>query len=214
MDMYELVRGPLAWTTFLIFFLGSLYRIFSLFIVGNEEYDNEGSANGIRSILHGLIPFGSLWMRKRPVLTVVFIAFHVGLILVPIFLLAHIILWYESWGIQWTSLPKEVDDALTILVILACIFFGVRRLVVSEAKKVTTLGDFWLLGIIFFTFLTGFLASHQLGAYRPILILHILSGEMLLITIPFSSLFHMIFFGISRAAMGKEYGRFLGARDW
>ena len=63
-------------------------------------------------------------------------------------------------------------------------------------------------------FLSGFLASHQWGPYRPILILHIISGELLLVILPFSKLGHMMFFGISRAYMGAEFGKHLKASDW
>ena len=105
-------------------------------------------------------------------------------------------------------------DAMALWVMLACLYFICRRLVVPEVKKVSRPGDVVLLIIILLTFLSGFLAHHQWGPYRPILILHIISSEVLLVTLPFSKLAHMLFFYFSRAYMGAEYGKTLKARDW
>ena len=217
MDIYELVRGPLAWLAFIIFVAGCLYRVGSMLVSGKKEptlFPAESFKGGVRSILHGLIPFGSTYMRRQPLFTVVTVGFHLGVILVPLFLLAHIVLWYESWEILWWSLPDLLADLMSLWVILACIYFLVRRWTVPEVKKVTRPGDIFLLVIILTTFLTGFLAYHQWGPYRPILISHVLAGEILLVAIPFSKLGHMLFFMFSRAYMGAEFGKVLESRDW
>ncbi len=217
MDIYELARGPLAWVALIIFVAGSLYRIISMLVSGKKEPALDPSASfkgAVRSILHGLIPFGSNYMRRKPVFIIVTVGFHLGVILVPLFLLAHIVLWYESWEILWWSLPDFLADLMAVWVILACAYFLVRRWLVPEVKKVTRPGDILLLTIILLTFLTGFLAYHQWGPYRPILILHVLAGELLLMAIPFSKLGHMLFFMFSRAYMGAEYGKVLNAREW
>jgi nitrate reductase gamma subunit len=217
MDVYELVRGPFAWIAFVTFALGSLYRIIFLLLTGKKEPapNYSKSANdAARSILHGLLPFGSTYMRKQPLFTLVTFLFHLCVVILPIFLLAHIVLWYESWEILWWSLPDMLADAMALWVMLACLYFIVRRLFVPEVKQVSRPGDFVLLIIILLTFLSGFLAYHQFGPYRPILILHIISSEILLVTLPFSRLGHMLFFYFSRAYMGAEYGKILKARDW
>ena len=217
MDIYELVRGPLAWVAFIIFVAGSLFRIISIFITGKKEpslYPATSFKDALRSIMHGLIPFGSNYMRRQPLFALVTISFHLCVLILPLFLLAHIVLWYESWQIQWRSLPDLLADLMAIWVILACIYFLVRRWAVPEVKKVTRPADVLLLIIILLTFLTGFLSYHQWGPYRPILILHVYTGELLLIAIPFSKLGHMLFFMFSRAYMGAEFGKVLKAREW
>jgi nitrate reductase gamma subunit len=217
MDVYELVRGPFAWIAFAVFSLGSLYRIIFLLLTGKKEPASNVSKSAIdaaRSILHGLLPFGSTYMRKQPLFTIVTFLFHLCVVNLPIFLLAHIVLWYESWEILWWSLPDMLADAMTLWVLLACLYFMGRRLFVAEVKQVSRPGDFALLIIILLTFLSGFLAYHQWGPYRPILILHVISSEILLIALPFSKLGHMLFFYFSRAFMGAEYGKVLKARDW
>ena len=217
MDIYELVRGPLAWVALIVFALGSLYRIVFLLYTGKKETvldSSRNTAGAVRSILHGLIPFGSTYMRRQPLFTIISFIFHLCVIILPVFLLAHIVLWYESWEIQWWSLPDLPADLMAIWVILACVYFLYRRLTIPEVKQVTRPADFGLLSVIFLTFLTGFLAYHQWGPYRPILILHIFSSEILLVVLPFSKLGHMLFFVFSRAYMGSEFGKHMKARDW
>jgi nitrate reductase gamma subunit len=217
MDIYELARGPLAWISFVIFFLGSFYRIAFLLYSGKPEPVTGKSRrikDAARSILYGIIPFSSTIMRKWPFFTVATFIFHICVILLPIFLLAHTVLWYESWGIQWSSLPDTMADIMTIWVILACLYFVIRRTTLGDVKKVSRPIDLLFPAIILVTFLTGFLASQQWGPYRPVLIMHIVTSELLLAILPFSKLGHMLFFWFSRAYMGTEFGKHLNARDW
>ena len=37
MDLYEIVRGPLAWVALLVFFLGTIYRIVSMLIEARKD---------------------------------------------------------------------------------------------------------------------------------------------------------------------------------
>jgi nitrate reductase gamma subunit len=217
MDLYALARGPFAWVALSVFVLGSLFKILSHVFLGKREkilYPAMTFKNTLRSILHGIVPFGAAYMRKRPVFTIVTFVFHCCLFIIPFFLLAHVLSWDESWQISWWSISDSLADKLTILVILCGVFFLVRRLVVPEARKVTQRLDWLLLAIVMLPFLTGFLAYHQWGPYKPLLILHILSGELLLIAIPFSRLSHMLLFVFTRGHMGSEFGKVLESRDW
>jgi len=217
MDMYELVRGPMAWISLFIFFFGSLSRIVFLLNTGKREYvlnPSERNRSAARSILHGLMPFGSTTSRKMPFLTIISFIFHLCVVILPVFLMAHIVLWYESWTIQWWALPDLLADVMVFWVLMACVYFIFRRLSVPEVKRVTHPADIALPAILLLVFLSGFLASQQWGPYRPMLILHIVSAELLLIMLPISKLGHMMFFGISRAYMGAEFGKHLKTRDW
>lgn len=217
MDLYELARGPMAWIAFLVFLLGSLYRLASAMVAsakGNAPRKSSRGTHAIRSLLHGLIPFASVTMRKNPGLTIVTFVFHVCIVVTPLVLLAHAVLWYESWKIRLWSPPEAVTDAMAVLVILACVFFLIRRLRVTEVKSVTSPSDFLFLALIALTFLTGFLAFHQWGPYRAFLITHILAGEVMLIAIPFSRLSHMLLFVSTRTHVGSEFGDVCKAQDW
>jgi nitrate reductase gamma subunit len=89
-------------------------------------------------------------------MTIVTFAFHICLLITPIFLLAHIILIEEAWNLSWWSLPDGLADAMTLIVIAGCIFFLVRRLTSPEVQYVTSASDFVLLAIIAAPFVTGF----------------------------------------------------------
>lgn len=216
--MYEFVRGPLVWISFLVFIIGSLYRLISMANLAKKKdvyvYEYMSLKYGLRSILHWIIPFGSVNMRQRPVMTVVSFAFHICLVFTPIFLLAHNILWYESWKISWWTISESTTDWMTLVVIAACVFFAVRRIVRPEVKYVTSASDFVLLTIAAAPFISGFLAYHQWFNYKVILIAHILAGEIMLMAIPFTRLSHMLFFPFTRAYIGSEFGAVRHVKDY
>ena len=217
-DLYNFVRGPLAWIAFTIFIVGSLYRLVSLVVLTKKkdavvfEYVNFGYT--VRSIFHWLLPFGSVNSRKRPIFTMVTFAFHICLLAVPVFLLAHVLLWEESFNINWWTLPDAVADIMTLVVVGGCGYFLWRRLTQPEAKFVTSTSDYVILAIVAAPFITGFLAYHQWLGYRFWLILHILAGEIMLVSIPFTRLSHMFFFPMTRGYLGSEFGGVRHARDW
>ena len=217
-DIYNFVRGPLAWVAFIIFFGGSLYRLISMVMLAKKKdtfvFEYTSLRYGLRSILHWITPFGSVNWRKNPIFTIMTFAFHICLIGAPIFLLAHVILWDESFNITWWYLPDGVADIMTLIVVVGCGYFLYRRLILPEVKFVTSASDYIILAIVAIPFITGFLAYHQWFGYKFWLILHMFSGEIMLATIPFTRLSHMLFFVFTRAYMGSEFGNVRHARDW
>ena len=89
-----------------------------------------------------------------------------------------------------------------------------RRLVNPEVKYVTSASDYIILAIVAAPFITGLVAYYQWFGYQIFLILHILTGEILLVAIPFTRLSHMITAPLTRAYMGSEFGGVRHARDW
>ncbi len=217
-DLYLLVRGPLAWAAFIVFIGGSLYRLVHLLaLVHRKEkfiYSYMSWKYSLRSILHWATPFATVNWRKNPVLTVVTFAFHLCLILTPVFLLSHAILWEESWGVSWWSLPDAAADVMSVIVIAGGVYFLGRRLIRPEVRYVTSASDYVILAIVIAPFVTGFLAYHQWFAYETLFVLHMFSGEVMLAAIPFTRLAHMLFAPLTRAYMGSEFGGVRHARDW
>jgi len=216
--VYNFVSGPLVWVSFILFFGGSLYRIVSMAQMAKKTdpvvYHYMSLKYALRSIFHWIIPFGSVNMRKHPAMTIVTFAFHLCLFIAPLFLFAHIILFKASWNISWMYIPDSVADAMTLIVISACIFFLVRRLKLPEARYVTTFSDYAILAMVAAPFITGFWSYHQLAGFRIMGIAHILSGEIMLAAIPFTRLSHMLFFPFTRGYMGSEFGGVRHSRDW
>jgi len=212
--MYDIVTGPLAWLSFLIFFIGILVRSIA-YIKGldwkldrvtytkNVSYGIKGA---IKSIFFWLLPFGSQSWRNNPGFTVLVFTFHVGLLVTPIFLLGHNVLLQERWGVSFFTIPEVVADVLTIAVLVSALFLLLRRIALPEVRILTSPYDILLLGMTILPFLTGFLAHIQVPSYNFWLILHILSGEILLIAIPFTKLSHIILFFMSRAQLGMDFG--------
>ena len=218
-DVYSFVTGPLAWVAFIIFIGGCLWRLISMIRLVNEKekfiFTYMSWKYSLRSIFRGITPFATENWRRHPVLTIVTFAFHLCLIFAPIFALAHVILWSESWlGISYWTLPEGVVDVMTLIVIGACIFFLVRRLTLPEVQFVTSASDYVILAIVAAPFITGFIAYHQWFNYQVMLILHIIAGEILLIAIPLTRLSHMVLWPFTRAYMGSEFGGVRHARDW
>jgi nitrate reductase gamma subunit len=217
-SLYNIVSGPLVWLAFAIFIGGSIYRLISLIVLVHKKepfiYSYMSLKYSLRSILRWSIPFATENMRKHPALTIVAFAFHICLILTPIFLLAHVTLVDESWNLSWWTLPDGAAEIMALIVIAGCLFFLVRRLVNPEVQYVTSASDYIILAIVASPFITGVVAYYQWFGYQVFMILHILSGEIMLVAIPFTRLSHMFFAPLTRAYMGSEFGGVRHARDW
>jgi len=218
LEIYQFVSGPLAWSAFIVFIGGCLYRLISLLVLVHRKerfiYSYMSLKYGLRSILRWSTPFATENMRRNPGMTIVAFAFHICLLVTPLFLLAHVVLIEEAWDVSWWSLPDGLADAMTLIVIGGCIFFLVRRLTKPEVQYVTSASDFVLLAVVVAPFVTGFLAYYQWCGYQIFVIVHILAGEIMLVTIPFSRLSHMITAPLTRAYMGSEFGGVRHAQDW
>jgi nitrate reductase gamma subunit len=212
--MYQFITGPLLWLSFAVFIIGMILRIV-LYIKGlNWQMDRvaytvypiAGIKGALRSIFFWIFPFGTRSWRTKPGMTVLFFVFHIGLVITPIFLQAHNIILKERWGISFWTIPESISDLMTIAVIIAVLFIILRRISFPEVRILTTAYDYLLLLISIAPFVTGFLAMHQISSYQFWLIAHILSGEIMLIAIPFTKLSHVVLFFMSRAQLGMDYG--------
>jgi len=216
--LYKVVSGPLLWIAFCLFIGGCIFRLWQLYSLARRKeafiFSYFSFKYSLRSLAHWLTPFATVNMRKHPFMTVVSFAFHICLLLVPIFALSHIVLWEEAWGIQWWALPDGLADIMTLIVVTACILFLIRRLTRPEVRYVTSTSDFALLAVVAMPFITGFYCYHQWPGYQVALIAHMLSGEIMLIAIPFTRLSHMLTAIFTRSYMGSEFGGVRHAHDW
>lgn len=221
--MYDLIEGQLVSIAFIIFVLGLLYQGSQFFkLTRKKEWifpPLPGTGKRVKKtvvqyIIAGLASLkGTLW-KTDPLMMIVTSVFHSCLILLPIFLLGHNILLDQSWGVSLWSLPEFFTDGLTIAVLICVAFFLMRRLFLARVRAITSFYDYFVLLIAAAPFLTGFLAYHQWFDYRIVMILHILAGELMLITIPFTKLGHMLFFFLYRFLIGSEYSFTRGSRTW
>ena len=216
--IYNFVSGPLAWVAFILFFGGILYQLISRAVLAKKKdgpvYEYWSFRYALRSIAHWIVPFASTNSRKRPILTIVTFIFHICIFVAPIFLFAHITLINEAFNISWWFIPDGVADIMTLLVIGACVFFLVRRIIQPDVAYLSSPWDYVLLALVAAPFVTGFWAYHQWPGNQLVTILHMLSAEVLLAIIPFTKLNHMFMFFLTRGYMGSEFGGVRFAKDW
>ncbi len=217
-EIYRFVTGPLAWASFLVFIVGSIVRIAHMIhLVRKKEgfiLSYMSWKYGLRSIVNWLIPYGPVNMQRHPALATVTFIFHFCLLFTPIFLLSHVVLWDEAWNVSYWSMPDAVADVLTVVVVLCCGFFWFRRRLQPVVRYLTSTSDYLILLLVAAPFVTGFIAYHQFPGYAFFSILHVLSGEAMLVAIPFTRLIHMLFSPFTRAYTGSEFGAVRHARDW
>ncbi len=223
--MYDFVRGPLLWISFIVFTCGLVYRIVQLFLITRKKDDAKFSAGKLAMKnpvecapdefkTELVISFQNTLLGRHPVMAIITTVFHFCLFVVPLFLLAHSLAFNESWGFSFLSIPDSMSDLLTIVCILCTGFFLIRRMFVPKVKAVSSFYDYLLLFITAAPFLTGFFAYHQWFDYNTILTLHIFAGEIMFLAIPFTKLGHMVFFFFVRILIGSEYSFTSGTRTW
>lgn len=213
--MYQIITGPLLWLTFLVFVGGLAWRV-KTYVAGLDwkldrvPYDHFKDylwRGAFRSIFAWLMPFGSRGWKVKPIFTILFFVFHLGIVVTPIFLLGHAVVLKQRFGLPWPALPMVLADVMTVAMLCAALFIVIRRIALPEVRIVTSLYDYLLLVITAAPFVTGFMAVHQLGGdYTFWLYAHILSGELMLLAVPFTKLFHVVGFFLSRGQLGMDYG--------
>ena len=219
--MSDFIRGQFVSIAFIIFILGLIFQLIQFFRLTKKkewvypplDVKREKRTIGKWAAFCLASLNGTLW-KTDPLITVVTSVFHVFLILVPILLLGHNILLDQSWGLSLWSLPESITDILTLVFLICVAFFLGRRLFLSRVRAITTLYDYVILLIAAAPFLTGYIAYHQWFNYDTVITLHILAGEVMLISIPFTKLGHMLFFFLYRFLIGNEYSFARGEKTW
>ncbi len=151
---------------------------------------------------------------SNPVMGAVSLVFHILLFVTPVFLSAHNILADQYIGISLFSFPDWLMDMFTVFLIIICLFFFMRRLLVPRVRILTTMSDYFVLILVMMPFISAFVTYHQFFNYRTSLFIHIITGEIAIMAVPFTSLGHMPFLIFSRFFIGGEYNRKSGNRTW
>lgn len=221
--MVDFVQGPMISIALVIFVLGSVFQLIQFFRLTRKKQwahppisveikpQKKTAGKILFSCLSSLN--GTLW-KTDPLLMAITSVFHLLLIITPLFLLGHNTLIQISCGWSLISLPESLSDGLTLIVLGCGVYFIGRRLFLARVRAITTLYDYVVLMIAVAPFLTGFLAYHQWFHYETVMMLHILTGFIMLISIPFTKLGHMLFFFLYRFFIVGEYSFLRGSRTW
>jgi nitrate reductase gamma subunit len=139
--------------------------------------------------------------QNRPVYSIFSILFHIGLLIVPIFLFAHVQLWKQSIGISWFTIPYDLALWLTACTILFAIALLVGRLFNKSSSFISRKQDYLWPLLLLIPFVSGFVCAHlniSAGAYSFFMLIHILSADLIFILIPFTKIAHCVLMPFSQ----------------
>ncbi len=164
--------------------------------------------------LSWLFPLGGALWRKRPFYSTVSFLFHVGLLLVPLFLAAHALLWKEGVGFAWPALPQPVADWLTLLAIaMGLVLFG-SRLLHGGSRSLSRRQDYMWPVLLVVPFVTGYICVNLTVApelYQRLMLIHVFSADAIMLLIPFTKIAHCILLPTSQYVAGLAWKFPIGA---
>ena len=192
--VFYYIEDPGLQIVFFIFALGLSLRL--LFFIGRLSYSEHTAQEGNTVlmvafyIVRSLVPYHKK-MVKAPVYTILRYLFHLCIFTVPIWFSGHVAMWEESsleW--YWTPISDGLADYMTLAVMIAGAWFFVRRILIPEIRRNSTLSDFIIICLTVLPFATGYFYTH--GTFDHIEFLsaymwrfHIISGEAMLVMIFF-----------------------------
>ena len=199
MDVWlEWAMGPLFWTALVFMIFGLLRHVGLTVWEGARAYQRAGDKDipvgqVMANTLRWLVPVDRL--ANRWLFSITTLLFHVGVILVPLFLAGHIALWREGLGLSWPALPNAVSTFLTWVVIVTALAVVIQRVGARDSRHLSRFQDYALPLFIAVPFLSGFLVMHpgwNPFGRDPTLLVHVLSADLLIFLVPLTKLSHMI----------------------
>lgn len=227
-DLYDFLRGPGFVISILVFLSGFLYRTI-LFIratrkIRQSNINQENIISDTSIALQGSMPIKIITLLKikirntifgtNPVMGIISLVFHILLFITPVFLSAHNVIADLTTGISLFAFPERVTDIFTIMLIAIGAFFLARRIFIPHVRIISTARDYFMLILVMAPFVSGLFAYHHFLNYRVVIYIHMIIGELAIMTAPFTSLIHMPFIIFSRFHIDSEYSIMPGNRRW
>ncbi len=194
--LLDWARGPLFWATFAFMILG-LDRLVTLCVWDMVRVYRRAGDKVIpfravfRQTFQWLFPAGQL--KNRPVLGITSLVFHVALVMVPIFLAGHVVLWKRGLGISWPALPNGLADGLTFVAVGTALLLVAQRALARDTRRLSRFQDYFLPLFLAVPFASGYLVMHPVAnpfPYESTLLVHVLSAEAVFVLIPLTKLSH------------------------
>ena len=144
-----------------------------------------------------LFPVGKV--KDRLLVSVTSVLFHVAILIVPIFLGGHLVLWARGLGISWSTvgwlaIPNWLANVLTIVAIITAAALVIQRAAARATRSLSRFQDYALPLVIAAPFASGFLVMHpgmNPFSYEAMLFVHVMSANLVLVLIPITKLSHM-----------------------
>jgi len=216
----EIAKGPLFVFTFMYMILGLLRQVFLQIVqmkdvIDRLSYRDFPITKNLKLFMEWLLPVGHIY-RNKPIMSLCSFMFHIGLLIVPVFLLSHIDLWERSIGVSWPGIPMWLADVFTISTVFCVVVLFVFRIITQTTRALSSGSDYLLLICVGVPFVTGFMAVHpafNLFTYDTVLLLHVLSSELIFILLPHSKLVHAVLFPFDRISSDIFWNMPAGAGD-
>jgi nitrate reductase gamma subunit len=139
---------------------------------------------------------GNRWLYS-----ILSVAFHAGLILVPALLAGHVRLWRRGLGVGWPALPMAAADVLTLITVATGLLLLVGRTWSYASRRLSRPQDWLLPPLIALAFGSGYLLAHP--ARNPFdlgltTLVHVWVGDLLLLLTPFTKIAHCVLLPFSQ----------------
>ena len=193
--------------TFLIMLLGLsrhvLLQVSNLILRKGRRLVNVPWNRVLEDTLTWALPFRHLIPGTMLFSSVSFL-FHIGVIIVPLFLADHVLLCEKFLGTKLPAISQSLADYLSLLTIGCLMTLLALRLLMRRLRAMSRKSDYVLLIMVALPFLTGFVSSHpELNPlpWKLTMLLHLLSAETLFLIIPFTKLAHIVLFPFDRISV-------------
>ncbi len=203
--LLEFARGPMFRLAIAIMVFG-MARILILDIwSAYEAYRRAGDKRMpwkliISRTIEWLFPVKRV-LHNRPVYSIFSIIFHIGLLIVPLFLYAHVTLWQNVLYIPWPTLPYDWALGLTLTTIIAAIALLMGRFISKTSSFLSRKQDYLWPMILLIPFATGFICAHlsvSPESYKVFILMHIATANLILIIMPFTKIAHCVLMPLSQ----------------
>jgi nitrate reductase gamma subunit len=153
--------------------------------------------------LSWLVPFNRL-DRNRAGYSIASFGFHLGILIVSLFLRNHLEILDANLGISWAAIAKPILDSMTVIGILGLSVLILHRLYSASSRKLSRAIDYLLLLLLLNIFVSGFLAGRPGNPipYDNLMLFHTINGMLLLLVTPFTKIAHCVLFPLIR--LGTE----------
>jgi nitrate reductase gamma subunit len=138
-------------------------------------------------------------------------AMHAGLLIVMFAFAPHILFITALSGLEWPSLPVAVVLGAAVISLAAMVAVLVHRLRTPEPSIFSAFDDYFTWSAVFLAMLTGLLCYPHVGGapltgpYAPLLTVHLLAVELLMIWLPFGKLVHVAFMPMLQGAIAIRH---------
>lgn len=202
-EWLEWARGPVFRMCLMIMLLGlgrvvalNLWQILSYIRTAKKNNREVPFGTVARMTLQWILPL-TKGIEQRAYYSVVSMLFHVCIIITPILLGAHVLLWERGIGFGWPTISNLVADYLTLGAIVTGVVLLAQRAGSKASRALSRPQDYLLPLLIIIPFASGYLAMHPRinpFEYSATMFVHVMSGNLILLLMPFTKISHVVLF--------------------